>query len=129
MRCAASVAEQAAKESTGVSRKHSHRGLALGAERRADRLELRADLSARRSARRLGVVVSLARVIRLRQAITTGKLPEYVRYAGQSGPSLDAYVVDFTGQRLVALHDRRGKLIATFVPENSVEPAPKQQLV
>ncbi len=52
-----------------MSRKHNYTGLIERAERRADRLQLRADRLGRRSARQFGVVLS---------------------HAGQAGASTDA---------------------------------------
>lgn len=65
-----------------------------GQERRAVHLKGSADQIARRSARRYGVVVSLAQMAELRHAIAKGPLPETIRYVGQTGTSFDAYVVD-----------------------------------
>lgn len=104
-----------------MTRKHSHRGMTLRLERRAVRLEIRADVAARRSARQYGVVVSLVQMVELRHAITRGPLPDTVRYVGRTGAAFDAYVVDFNGVHLVALHDRRGQLIAVFMPEDHVD--------
>lgn len=59
-----------------MARKHSHHGMTVRLERRAARLEVRADIAARRSARQYGVVVSLAQMAELRHAITKGPLPD-----------------------------------------------------
>lgn len=107
-----------------MSRKHSHRGQVLGAERRADRLVHRADHHGRRSARALGVVVSLARMAELRATIASAELPDTIRRVGRVGLSADAYAVDFNGVTLVAVYDRRGQSIATFLPPDAPEITP-----
>jgi hypothetical protein len=52
-------------------------------ERRSDRLQFRADQFGRRSARRFGVVLSLARMAELRAAIAAAEL--LVRSVGWEG--------------------------------------------
>lgn len=104
-----------------MSRKHSHRGQMLSAERRSDRLLHRSDHLGRRSARALGVVVSLARMAELRAIIAAAELPETVHRVGRVGLSGDAYAVDFNGVTLVAVYDRRGQSIATFLPLDAPE--------
>jgi hypothetical protein len=107
-----------------MSRKHSHRGHVLSAERRADRLLHRADHHGRRSARVLGVVVSLARMAELRAIIAAAGLPDTVHRVGRVGLSADAYAVDFNGVTLIAVYDRRGRSIATFLPPDAPEITP-----
>lgn len=107
-----------------MSRKHSHRGHMLGAERRADRLLHRSDCLGRRSARALGVVVSLARMAELRAIIAAAELSDTVHRVGRVGLSADAYAIDFNGVTLVAVYDRRGHSIAMFLPPDAAEIMP-----
>lgn len=107
-----------------MSRKHSHRGHVLSAERRSDRLLHRSDHHGRRSARALGVVVSLDRMAELRATIASVELPETIHRVGRVGLSADAYAVDFNGVTLVAVYDRRGQSIAAFLPADAPEITP-----
>lgn len=97
----------------------------LSAERRSDRLLHRSDHLGRRSARALGVVVSLARMAELRAIIAAAELPDTVHRVGRVGLSADAYAVDFNGVTLVAVYDRRGRSIATFLPPDAPEITPR----
>lgn len=98
-----------------MSRKHNHRGQVLRSEQRADRLQLRADQLGRRSARQLGVVISLARMAELRTIIAASELPDTIRKVGKVGLSADAYEIKFDVEMLVAVYDRRGQSIAMFL--------------
>lgn len=104
-----------------MARKHSHRGKIIGQERRADRLQLRTDQFARRSAREFGVIISVMRVAELRRAIAQGSLPDTIHRVGKVGLSADAYSIDFNGRRLIAVYDRRGQSIAAFLPIDAPE--------
>ncbi|NIJ31488.1 hypothetical protein FHT00_003468 [Sphingomonas insulae] len=87
----------------------------LRSEQRADRLQLRADQLGRRSARQLGVVISLARMAELRTIIAASELPDTIRKVGKVGLSADAYEIKFDVEMLVAVYDRRGQSIAMFL--------------
>ena len=104
-----------------MSRKHSHRGRVLRSEHHADRLQLRADQLGRRSARELGIVISLARMAELRANIATSDLPDTIRKVGKVGLSADAYEIDFDVGMLVAVYDRRGQSIAMFLLPDAAE--------
>ncbi len=97
------------------------RGWVARHERRADRLQVHADRLGRRSARALGVVLSLARMAELRQAIGAGAGGDGVRRVGTVGRSADAYAVDFGGIVLIAVYDRRGASIAAFLSPGALE--------
>ncbi|MGI8367321.1 hypothetical protein [Sphingomonas paucimobilis] len=51
----------------------------------------------------------------LRQAIAGDTLPATIRKVGRVGRSADAYAIDFSGRELIAVYDRRGQSIATFL--------------
>jgi hypothetical protein len=104
-----------------VSRKHNHRGKVLRSEYRADRLRLRADQLGRRSARQLGVVISLAKMAELRTIIAASEPPDTIRKVGKVGLSADAYEIDFDVGILVAVYDRRGQSIAMFFLPDATE--------
>lgn len=104
-----------------MTRSHSNSSQAVRQERRADRLQLRADQLGRRSARGHGVVLSLARMAELRQAIASGTLPETIRKVGRVGQAADAYAIDFSGRELIAIYDRRGQSIAAFLACDAAE--------
>jgi hypothetical protein len=108
-----------------VSRKHRHRGRVNRHEHRADRLQLHADQFGRQSARRFGVVVSLAGMAELRATIAAGALPDTVRRVGRKGFSAEAYCNRFSGVTLLAVYDRRGQSIAAFLPADAPEILPK----
>lgn len=104
-----------------MTRSHSNRSQAIRQERRADRLQLRADQLGRRSARGLGVVLSLARIAELRQVIAHGILPDTICKVGRVGRTADAYAIDFNDRELIAVYDRRGQSIAAFLTSDAVE--------
>jgi hypothetical protein len=93
----------------------------LRSEHRADRLRLRADQLGRRSARQLGVVVSLARMAELRTIVASSELSNTIRKVGKVGRSADAYEIDFDIGMLVAVYDRRGQSIAMFLLPDAAE--------
>jgi hypothetical protein len=104
-----------------MTRSYSNHGLAVRQERRADRLQLRADQLGRRSARDHGVILSLTRMAELRRVIASGILPDTICKVGKVGRSADAYVIDFTGRKLVAIYDRRAQSIAAFLASDADE--------
>lgn len=104
-----------------MTRSHNNRSQAVRQERRADRLQLRADQLGRRSARSYGVVLSLARMAELRQVIASGALPDTIRRVGRVGQAADAYAIDFSGRELIAIYDRRGQSIASFLACDTTE--------
>ena len=69
----------------------------------------------------LGVVVSLARIAELRATIASAELSNAAHRVGRVGLLADAYAVDFNGVILVAVYDRRGRSIATFLPPAAPE--------
>lgn len=72
------------------------------------RLQSRADLIGRRSARRLGIVLSPTMIAELRAVLGRRPLPDHIRPIGSVSPFLTAYAVSFGGRGVAALHDRRG---------------------
>ena len=107
-----------------MSRKHNHRAAALRQERGAGRLQVRADQLGRRSARELGVVISLARMAELRKALAQQPLPAMIRPLGRVGRLAESYAIDFNGRELAAVFDRRGLSIASFLPVDAPEITP-----
>ncbi len=104
-----------------MTRGHSNRVLAVRQEQRADRLQLRADQLGKRSARSLGVVVSLAYMAELRHTIASGTLPDTIRKVGSIGRSAEAYAIDFAGRELIAVYDRQAQSIAAFLPYDAIK--------
>lgn len=104
-----------------MTRGHSNRVLAVRQEQRADRLQVRADRLGRRSARSLGVVVSLAYMAELRHTIASGTLPDTIRKLDSIGRSTETYAIDFAGRELIAVYDRRAQSIAAFLPYDGIK--------
>lgn len=77
-------------------------------DKRVSRLQSRADLIGRRSARQLGIVLSPAMIAALRATLGRQPLPDHIRLIGPVSPFLTAYAVSFGGSAVAALHDRRG---------------------
>ena len=61
----------------------------------------------------------------LRAIIASAELSDEVRQVGRVALSADAYAVDFNGVVLVAVYDRRGRSIATFLPPDAPEITPE----
>lgn len=77
-------------------------------DKRVSRLQSRAELIGRRSARQLGIVLSAAMIAELRAALGRHPLPDHIQQIGPVSPFLTAYAVSFGGRAVAALHDRRG---------------------
>lgn len=85
-------------------------------DKRIGRLQSRADLIGRRSARRLGIVLSPAMIAELRAALGRRPLPGHIRPIGSVSPFLTAYAVSFGGRAVAVLHDHRGSgTVCAFV--------------
>lgn len=80
------------------------------------RLQSRADMIGRRSARQLGIVLSVATIAELRAMLGRSPLPDHIRPIGPVSPFVTAYAVSFGGRVVAILHDQRGAgMVCAFV--------------
>lgn len=70
----------------------------------------------RRSARQLGIVLSVATIAELRAVLGRRPLPDHIRQIGPVSRFVTAYAVSFGGRVVATLHDQRGAgMVCAFV--------------
>ena len=106
-----------------MPRRHGNHGTALRQERLAERLHIRSDNIARRSARDMGVAIGFERMATIRKTIASRDLPDWIRPLDRPARDREAFVVNLGQITVVALYDPRGSSVTSFEPFDERHPA------